>query len=155
MMKYLRDELYGVFGDEKKTKEWWIQRKRLDKEFKRIQKKFPQSFVEEILEGNGFHDSHVLQFLVDAQAEKSNLRMTLEDGFEPEARHIIFLQNIEQLTINDFLLGEWLYCEVLPQKRGRFSLEVMFSNNGSLYIEFEKLDYIKGITNDSAADKKE
>jgi len=137
-MKYLKDELYS----RSKADEWRKAYARFEKEFLRIKHKFPKGFVAEMLENHAFHDSGIRRLTLEiAELDKEVLCIELGDGFDSRIMHTITLRGISALNVNNVLWQDWLYAEILPQKKGQFSLEAAFSDKGSLYVEFKKLEY--------------
>jgi len=140
-MKYLKHELY-MFSEESK---WHKACVRYEKEFCRIKHKFPKAFVAEMLENHAFHDSCVHRLALDmVRPGEEVLCIEMSDGYDSGIRHTLILRGVSTLKMNNMLWESWLYTEVLPQKKGRLSLEVAFSGMetfGSLYVEFDKLEY--------------
>jgi hypothetical protein len=137
-MKYLKDELYS----RSKEDEWRKAYARFEKEFFRIKHKFPKDFVVEMLEKHAFHDSYIRRLALDmAKPEEELLCVEMSDGFDSRITHTITLRGVSALKMSGVLWQDWLYAEILPQKKGRLSLEAAFSDNGMLYVEFKILEY--------------
>ena len=144
-MKYLKNEFYGL-PDAKAGEKWRNVCRRYWKEFHRIKHKFPKAFVEEMLEGHGLHDSNIRLLSAECEKQHYNLRLLLEDGFDLNVFHSIILSEISSFRCETEFGVEWLYCEILPQKKRRFSMEVFFSDGNTLYVEFEKLEYSREVS---------
>ncbi len=141
-MKYLKNEIYPTYTDSENVfHSWQAAVVRYQKAFNRIKHNFSQSFLFELKEGHAFHDSSIRQLSITPHDGGFRLDLILSDGYEPETQHIMTFQKVDHIVLSEVIGQDWLYSEILPQKQARFSLEVAFSNNGMLYIEFEKLEY--------------
>jgi hypothetical protein len=143
-MKYLTSELYDAaieIGNKRSEQRWKEACACYEKEFRRIKHKFPHDFLLELEQGFGIHDRYIQQISID-ETELGNYSMYIRLG-KPEYNAII-LRNVSSVQLNNALGQPWVQHEILPAKKGRFSLETVFFGGGKLYVEFKELEFKKG-----------
>ena len=143
-MKYLTNEVANS-----SRAEWDRACMRLCRAFRRIEKYFSSEFSKCFLEGD-FHDSSIIEILFCcAQSNTADLHLKMQDGYENEICHYLTLKNVTNVKLNTDLCSDWLYAEILPVTNEkyvegkRFSLEVTFPNDKSLYLHFGRIEYYR------------
>jgi hypothetical protein len=139
-MKYLIDP---------NSPEWEQSDKKVQRIFRKIRTRFPVEFLCEF-DKCWFHDSMIfsVKYISSNEGENPSIIIELQDFAETNLCHQLKFLSVSRFVF-DYDLSQaprhdWGYCEFLPIKGQRLSLEVRKSyGEDSFYLEFERLEYQK------------
>ena len=149
-MKYLNIE---VFSTGPTRKEWDRRYDQWMEEFATIREKFPKRFLKEF-DKYHFHDNIINSLTIEKMKPpksgcKYHLNIKLLD-YE-DRRYIHDMDFYDVLNFRSDLnfegivgVCDWLYSEILPVGKNRFSWEVrLFGDDHFIYFDFAKMRYKK------------
>lgn len=144
-MKYFIDEIEESFLT-KNDNQWSKNCKRYWEQFEQIADEFPPLFVQ-VYRKTAFHDFDIIStnWYLDINRRKPVFLIQIQMQYDDNI-YTVKYYNISNMTINfeKASMGQsnnYRYGEILPVNDNRFSHEIAFGENSSIYFEFRKLTF--------------